>query len=61
MRYTRSGGRTAAGPEDWFTGTVYVEGIRNPDHSPRWVALTCDSAQEPVPPGTRTRRARRCT
>ena len=31
MRYTRSGGRTAAGPADWFTGMVYVEGIRNPD------------------------------
>ena len=31
MRYTRSGGRTTAGPEDWFTGTVYVEGIRTPD------------------------------
>ena len=31
MRFTRSGGTTAAGPADWFTGTVFMEGIRNPD------------------------------
>ena len=31
MRFTKSGGRTAVGPEDWFTGTVYIDSIRNPD------------------------------
>lgn len=31
MKVTTSGGQTAAGPQDWFTGTVYIDGIRNPD------------------------------
>ena len=31
MKFTRSGGQTAAGPQEWFTGTVFVDGIRNPD------------------------------
>ena len=31
MKYTRSGGQTAAGPQEWFTGTVQIDGIRNPD------------------------------
>lgn len=31
MRYTPTSGRTATGPADWFTGTVYIDGIRNPD------------------------------
>jgi quercetin dioxygenase-like cupin family protein len=31
MKFTRSGGQTAVGPADWFTGTVYIDGIRNPD------------------------------
>ena len=31
MKITRSGGRTAAGPEDWFTGTVHVDALRDPD------------------------------
>ena len=26
-----SGGQTATGPESWFTGTVYIDGVRNPD------------------------------
>jgi len=30
MRLTRSGGQSAAGPTDWFTGTVWLDGIRNP-------------------------------
>lgn len=25
MKFTRSGGQTAVGPGDWFTGTVYIE------------------------------------
>ncbi|WP_017935110.1 (R)-mandelonitrile lyase [Nocardioides sp. Iso805N] len=31
MKLTKSGGQTATGPADWFTGTVYIDGIRNPD------------------------------
>lgn len=31
MKVTQSGGRTATGPADNFTGTVFVDGIRNPD------------------------------
>ena len=31
MRFTKGGGRTAVGPEAWFTGTVYIDSIRNPD------------------------------
>jgi quercetin dioxygenase-like cupin family protein len=31
MRYTQSGGQTAPGPEDWFTGTVQIDAIRSPD------------------------------
>jgi len=31
MDFTQSGGQTTAGPGDWFTGTVYIDGIRNPD------------------------------
>src|SRR3978361_700314 len=31
MKYKKSGGQTATGPHDWFTGTVQIDGIRNPD------------------------------
>lgn len=31
MRVTASGGQTAAGPTDWFTGAVLIDGIRTPD------------------------------
>lgn len=31
MKFTPSGGASAPGPEDWFTGTVFIDGIRNPD------------------------------
>ena len=31
MKITKSGGRTVQGPADWFTGTVFVDGIRNAD------------------------------
>ena len=31
MKFTRSGGETNVGPHDWFTGTVYIDDIRNPD------------------------------
>ena len=31
MQFTESGGESAPGPADWFTGTVYIDSIRNPD------------------------------
>ena len=31
MRLTQNDQRTAAGPADWFTGTVYVDPVRDPD------------------------------
>jgi quercetin dioxygenase-like cupin family protein len=30
-QFTRSGGSTAVGPAEWFTGAVFIDGIRNPD------------------------------
>jgi quercetin dioxygenase-like cupin family protein len=31
VKYVKSGGETAAGPIDWFTGTVYIDGIQSPN------------------------------
>jgi quercetin dioxygenase-like cupin family protein len=31
MEHTPSAGRTALGPEAWFTGSVLIDGIRTPD------------------------------
>ena len=31
MRFTTSGGRTAPGPAETFTGTVFIDSIRTPD------------------------------
>jgi len=31
MKYPPSGGRTGAGPAEWFTGAVAIDSIRNPD------------------------------
>ena len=49
MRFTRSSGQTALGPEDWFTGTVFIDGIRNPDEQS---AVGC--AHVRFTPGART-------
>ncbi len=49
MQFTRSGGETATGPADWFTGTVYIDGIRNPDEQS---AVGC--AHVRFTPGART-------
>ena len=51
MKFTQSGGQTATGPADWFTGTVYIDGIRNPDDQS---AVGC--AHVPSTPGARTDR-----
>ena len=49
MKITPSGGQTARGPADWFTGDVYIDTIRNPDEQ-------CDigCAHVPSSPGART-------
>lgn len=49
MKLTPSGGRTAVGPHDWFTGTVYIDGIRNADEQS---AVGC--AHVRFTPGART-------
>ncbi|WP_182112372.1 MULTISPECIES: cupin domain-containing protein [unclassified Actinotalea] len=49
MEVTRSGGSTSAGPADWFTGTVWIDGIRIPDDRS---ALGCGHVR--FAPGART-------
>ena len=49
MRFTQNGGQSAPGPQDWFTGTVYIDGIRNPDEQS---AVGC--AHVRFTPGART-------
>ena len=49
MKYIQSGGKTMTGPADWFTGTVYVDGVQSPgEDSP----LSC--AHVRFTPGART-------
>ena len=49
MRFTQSSGQTAAGPKDWFTGTVFIDAIRSPDEQS---AVGC--AHVRFSPGART-------
>lgn len=49
MHITTSGGRTAAGPEAWFTGTVFIDPVRDPDEQ---TAIGC--AHVRFAPGART-------
>lgn len=49
MKYTQSGGQTTAGPEAWFTGTVQIDSVRNPDEQS---AIGC--AHVRFSPGART-------
>ena len=49
MKLTRSSADTAPGPADWFTGDVYIDGIRNPDDQS---AVGC--AHVRFTPGART-------
>jgi quercetin dioxygenase-like cupin family protein len=49
MKFTQSGGQTVHGPEAWFTGDVYIEGVRNPDEQ---TAIGC--AHVRFTPGART-------
>ena len=49
MKVTTSGGQTAAGPAEWFTGSVFIDGIRDPDDQ---TAVGC--AHVRFAPGART-------
>ena len=49
MKFTQSSGQTAAGPTDWFTGTVFIDGIRKPD-----VQSAVGCAHVRFTPGART-------
>jgi quercetin dioxygenase-like cupin family protein len=49
MKYTRSGSETGAGPEAWFTGSVYIDDIRKPDDQS---AVGCSHVR--FTPGART-------
>jgi quercetin dioxygenase-like cupin family protein len=49
MRFTKSGGNTARGPADWFTGDVLIDTVRNPDND---TAIGC--AHVRFAPGART-------
>jgi quercetin dioxygenase-like cupin family protein len=49
MKLTKSGGQSAVGPDAWFTGTVYIDGVRNPDEQS---AVGC--AHVRFTPGART-------
>ena len=49
MRFTPSGGQTAPGPSDWFTGNVHIDSIRDPDDQS---AVGC--AHVRFTPGART-------
>src|SRR3954471_15140751 len=61
MKFTKSSGQTAKGPEAWFTGTVFIDTIRNPDEQS---CIGC--AHVRFTPGARTawhthRRVKPCT
>jgi len=49
MKYTQSAHQTVAGPEQTFTGTVFIDGIRTPDEQS---AVGC--AHVRFAPGART-------
>jgi quercetin dioxygenase-like cupin family protein len=49
MKITRSVNDTNKGPEDWFTGNVYVDTVRNPDEQTK-----IGAANVHFTPGART-------
>jgi quercetin dioxygenase-like cupin family protein len=49
MKYTQNGGQTVHGPENWFTGDVLIDFVRNPDEN---TAIGC--AHVRFTPGART-------
>ena len=61
MKLTRSAGQTGQGPADWFTGTVFINTVRNPDVSQPSAAPMCASHPVPARLGTPTPMAKRFT
>lgn len=49
MKFAPRGGQSVPGPQDWFTGTVHIDGIRNPDDQ-----STVGCAHVRFTPGSRT-------
>jgi quercetin dioxygenase-like cupin family protein len=49
MKITRSNNDTSKGPQDWFTGDVYIDGVRNPDEQSK-----IGAANVHFTPGART-------
>jgi quercetin dioxygenase-like cupin family protein len=49
VKVIKSGGKTALGPADWFTGTVYIDGVQSPGEDGN---LSC--AHVRFTPGART-------
>lgn len=49
MKITKSSGKTGQGPADWFTGTVFIDPVRNPDEQ---TSIGC--AHVRFSPGART-------
>ncbi|MGU3586858.1 cupin domain-containing protein [Rhodococcus sp. C26F] len=49
MKLTKSHGRISVGPQDWFIGTVYIDGVHDPDDQS---AVGC--AHVRFTPGART-------
>ena len=49
MKFTRSAGQSKPGPADWFTGTVHMDAIREPDEQ-----TAIGSAHVRFAPGART-------
>jgi quercetin dioxygenase-like cupin family protein len=49
MKITRSVNDTNPGPKDWFSGNVYIDGIRNPDEQTK-----IGAANVHFTPGART-------
>jgi quercetin dioxygenase-like cupin family protein len=49
MKLTRSAGQTGQGSADWFTGTVFIDTVRNPD-----VQSAIGCAHVRCAPGART-------
>ena len=61
MKFTPSSQPTNQGPADWFTGTVFIDGVRNPDEQSAIAASTFGSRREHALPGTTTPRGRPST
>ena len=59
MQITRNSLDTAAGPEDWFTGAVYIDTVAAPSAGSRLSASCVHFTPAHAPHGTHTRTDRR--